>query len=85
MCPRAPALVRPSPSGCELRFLPPYSPDFTPIERAFSKLNGYLRRVEARTQHRLSVAIGTGLKQITARDAHGWFRHCGYVPTGQYS
>jgi transposase len=71
--------------GCELRFLPPYSPDFNPIEQAFSKLKGYLRRVEARTQSSLWDAIGDGLRAITATDAHGWFRHCGYVLAGQYS
>lgn len=71
--------------GCELRFLPPYSPDFNPIEQAFSKLKGYLRRVEARTQPRLWVAIGLGLQQITAQDIHGWFHHCGYAPAGQSS
>lgn len=71
--------------GCALRFLPPYSPDFNPIELAFSKLKAELRRIAARTQPRLWDAIGTGLQQITAQDAQGWFRHCGYLPAGQVS
>lgn len=71
--------------GCELRFLPPYSPDFNPIEQAFSKLKASLRQIEARTQPRLWDAIGTGLHEITTHDARGWFRHCGYLPTGRYS
>lgn len=64
--------------GCEVVFLPPYSPDFNPIEQAFSKLKGYLRRANQRTQDGLWDAIGAGLRQISATDAQGWYRHCGY-------
>jgi transposase len=64
--------------GCEVVFLPPYSPDFNPIEQAFSKLKGYLRRANERTQNGLWDAIGAGLKQISPADAQGWYRHCGY-------
>ncbi len=71
--------------GCELRFLPPYSPDFNPIEQAFSKLKTSLRRAEQRTRDGLWNAIGHGLSQITAQDARGWFRYCGYSASGQYS
>ena len=71
--------------GCELRFLPPYSPDFNPIEQAFSKLKAFLRRAEQRTPDGLWHAIGVGLSQITQHDARGWFRHCGYLAPGQYS
>jgi transposase len=70
-------------AGCQLRYLPPYSPDFNPIEQGFSKLKGYLRQVEARTQEALDGAISAGLAMITAADASGWFRHCGYEPPGQ--
>lgn len=63
---------------CDLVYLPPYSPDFNPIELAFSKLKSYLRRVQARTQDALDAAISAGLARITPADAHGWIRHCGY-------
>jgi len=66
--------------GCHLLFLPSYSPDFSPIEEAFSKLKAFLRRVGARTPEALQEAIGQALLTITAQDAHGWFGHCGYQP-----
>jgi transposase len=64
--------------GCELWYLPAYSPDLSPIELAFSKLKTLLRRAAARTSEALEQAIAQALEQITARDAHGWFAHCGY-------
>jgi transposase len=67
--------------GCRLVFLPRYSPDFNPIEGAFSKLKTFLRRVQARTREALEAAIGAGLQTITAQDARGWFEHCGYPLT----
>lgn len=67
--------------GCQVLFLPAYSPDFTPIEQAFSKLKAWLRRLGARTREALEEAIALALEQITAQDAHGWFWHCGYLPT----
>lgn len=69
--------------GCQLLFLPAYSPDFSPIEPAWSKLKTYLRRAGARTREALEEAIAQGLKGITAHDAHGWFRHCGYQLAAQ--
>jgi transposase len=63
---------------CHLVYLPAYSPDFTPIEQAFSKVKALLRRVEARTREALGAAIGTALATITAADAAGWFTACGY-------
>ena len=66
--------------GCRLLFLPAYSPDFSPIEEAFSKLKAYLRRVGARTHEALQDAIAQALTLITAQDALGWFLHCGYPP-----
>ena len=66
--------------GCELLFLPAYSPDFWPIEEAFSKVKALLRRAAARTREALLVeAIGRALDAVTARDARGWFAHCGYA------
>ena len=64
--------------GCQLLFLPAYSPDFSPIEGAFSKLKAILRRVSARTREALQDAIIEALSIITDQDALGWFRHCGY-------
>lgn len=64
--------------GCQLLFLPSYSPDLSPIEEAFSKLKAFLRRVGARTPERLQEAIGQALLTITPHDALGWFTHCGY-------
>jgi transposase len=66
--------------GCRLLFLPAYSPDFSPIEEAFSKLKTFLRRQEARTREALQEAIAQALTLITAQDALGWFLHCGYPP-----
>ena len=65
--------------GCHVRFLPPYSPDFSPIEHAFSKLKTALRHAGARTRPTLEDAIATGLATITPHDAGAWFRHCGYA------
>jgi transposase len=64
--------------GCELLYLPPYSPDLNPIEQAFSKLKGLLRRVESRARGALIESMGAALSAITARDASGFFCHCGY-------
>lgn len=64
--------------GCQLLFLPPYSPDLTPIEEMWSKLKARLRRMGARVREVLEEAIAHSLELITAQDAEGWFRHCGY-------
>ena len=66
--------------GCQLWFLPTYSPDLNPMEQAWSKLKTYLRRVAARTKDTLQEAIAQGLSRITQQDASAWFRHCGYLP-----
>jgi len=66
--------------GCQVLFLPGYSPDFSPIEETFSKLKTNLRRTGARTREALEEAICQALLTVTAQDAHGWFGHCGYVP-----
>jgi transposase len=64
--------------GCELIYLPPYSPDFNPIEQAFSKLKSYLRAACARSRDALMEVIGEALRTITVSDAEGYFEHCGY-------
>ena len=65
-------------------FLPSYSPDLNPIEEAFSKIKGIVRKAGARTQEALTEAIANGLWAITPRDAAGWFNHCGYEVEVQY-
>ena len=69
--------------GCQVRFLPPYSPDFSPIEQAFGKLKTALRQANARTRPALEDAIAAGLATITPHAAAAWFRHCGYRPSEQ--
>lgn len=64
--------------GASVLLLPSYSPDLNPIEEAFSKIKGFLRRVEARTHQALLEAIGGALYSVSAGDAKGWFAHCGY-------
>lgn len=70
-------------AGCEPLYLPPYSPDLNPIEQAFSKVKGLLRKAEARTREALIGAMGRALDAVSARDAHGFFAHCGYRSVGQ--
>ncbi len=69
--------------GCELIYLPPYSPDLNPIEEAFAKIKALLRRVEARTREALLEAMGWSLDAVTASDARGFFEHRGYRPLAQ--
>ena len=64
--------------GCELLYLPSYSPDFNPIEEAFSKIKGLIRKVEARSREALLEAIGVAISAITGQDARGFFVYCGY-------
>jgi transposase len=65
--------------GCELLYLPPYSPDFNPIEEAFSKVKGSLWKAAARTREEALVeALGAALEAVTAEDAWSFFKHCGY-------
>jgi transposase len=64
--------------GCELLYLPPYGPDFDPIEEAFSKIKALVRKAEARTREALVEAIGRGISMVTAEDSRAFFDHCGY-------
>ncbi len=64
--------------GCELLFLPPYSPDLNPIEEAFSKIKGLLRRAGVRTRKALIEAMRRALDAVTAEDTQGFFERCGY-------
>ena len=64
--------------GCQLRYLPPYSHDLNPIEEAFSKVKGMLRRAEARGREALIEAMAVALSAISTREAKGFFEHRGY-------
>jgi transposase len=65
--------------GCQLWLLPPYSPDMNPIEEAFSKVKALLRRAKARVLETLFEATEDALGAVSAEDARGYFRHCGYT------
>jgi transposase len=65
-------------AGALVQYLPGYSPDFNPIEYAWSKLKSLLRKAGARTLRKLSRALRAALLAITKDDSHGWFSHCGY-------
>ena len=69
--------------GCELLYLPPYSPELNPIEQAFSKIKGILRKAEARTRETLIEAMGEALSAVSIADSRGFFTHCGYRAMGQ--
>ena len=65
-------------AGADLWLLPPYSPDFNPIEKMWSKVKAYLRKAKARSRSALDRVIGRALRSVTADDAKGWFTSCGY-------
>lgn len=67
-------------TGAELRFLPPYSPDFNPIEMAFSKIKAHLKKAAARTVTDLWIAIRDAIDAVTPSDAAGFFTAAGYEP-----
>jgi transposase len=64
--------------GAELLYLPPYSPDFNPIEQCWSKIKLILRTLKARTAEALQQAVARALAAITPDNARAWFAHCGY-------
>lgn len=65
-------------AGATLLYLPPYSPDYSPIENCWSKLKTSLRKAKARTREALDDALKQAIESITDTDAKGWFKHCGY-------
>ena len=65
--------------GAALMYLPPYSPDYSPIEPCWSKLKTALRAIKARTREALDNALAQVIDTVTACDAKGWFNHCGYA------
>jgi transposase len=66
-------------AGAQVLYLPPSSPDLSPIEPCWSKLKTALRTAQARTREALERAIAQALATITVADAHRWFHHCGYA------
>jgi transposase len=64
--------------GCKLLYLPPYSPDLNPIEEAFSKVKGVLRKAGARTREALVDAMAVALDAVSAADAMDFLEHCSY-------
>jgi transposase len=69
--------------GCELIYLPPYSPDLNPIEEALSKVKHILRKTGARTKENLIEAMGWALGAVSTQDVRGFFTHCGYRAPAQ--
>jgi transposase len=69
--------------GCELVYLPAYSPDLNPIEEALSKIKHILRKIRAHTRDALIEAMGQALGAVSAKDAGGFFAHCGYRALAQ--
>ena len=68
-------------AGASVLPLPPYSPDYTPIEEMFSKVKEALRRAEARVKDELYDVLGAALREVTLEDILGWFRHAGLCAT----
>jgi transposase len=64
--------------GAQVLWLPPYSPDYSPIEQCWSKIKTYLRGAKARTRDQLEGALAAALGLVTKADIRGWFKHCGY-------
>src|SRR5215207_5060808 len=69
--------------GCQLLYLPAYSPDYNPIEEAFSKIKTLLRKIAARNRKDLVGTIGEVLSAVSSQDARGYFEHAGYRSSGQ--
>ena len=65
--------------GAELRYLPPYSPDFNPIEKCWSKVKQLLRGAKARSLWTLETAVAEALFAVTSHNIKACFRHCGYA------
>jgi transposase len=65
--------------GAELLPLPRYSPDLSPIEPGWSKIKQIVKRLRAAVAEALEEAVSVGVAAVSASDAEGWFRHCGYL------
>jgi transposase len=69
--------------GCELLYLPPYSPDLNPIEEAFAEIKSLMRKADAWGREALIQTMGAAISTVTATDVRGFFNHCGYRLQGQ--
>lgn len=69
-------------AGATLRYLPPYSPDYNPIEQVFAKLKALLRKAQARTFDALWRIIGSLLEQFSSSECENYIHHCGYCKLG---
>jgi len=65
-------------AGARLLYLPPYSPDFNPIEKAFAQIKAYLKNAAARTKKMLDTAIAKAINIVTSRQAQNYFTSCRY-------
>ena len=65
-------------AGAQVKFLPPYSPDFNPIELMWSKMKAFLRKLKIRSRDLLDEAIVSALDSVSTSDIHNWFAHDGY-------
>lgn len=65
-------------AGARIRFLPPYSPDFNPIEQVFAKLKAFLRALRPRSFDHVTDLVAIALTLFTAAECHNYIRHCGY-------
>lgn len=68
-------------TGAKILYLPPYSPDLSPIENMWSKIKSVLRKMAARTAEEFKKAIAIAFKSVSSSDLAGWFKHCGYSTT----
>lgn len=70
-------------AGAQIRFLPPYSPDFNPIEQAFAKLKAFLRAARPRNFDHVTALVAAALALFTPAECRNYVRHCGYRLTVQ--
>ncbi|HEX6368472.1 MAG TPA: IS630 family transposase [Longimicrobium sp.] len=66
-------------AGCRVIFLPPYTPEWNPIEPCWRKMKEFLRSRATGTHNALEAAVADAMETVTAQDARGWFRQCGYT------
>lgn len=69
-------------TGAKVLYLPPYSPDFSPIENMWSKIKSYLRKLAARCDRSFKKAIKVNFESIQKNDLFGWYKNCGYLNIG---
>lgn len=65
--------------GAKLVFLPPYSPDFSPIENMWSKIKHFIKKLMPRTEEEFHSALCSALNELDDDDFEGWYEHCGYA------